>query len=157
MAQQEDVVLSWQAPEFTHYEKNMGWYITLVSIAGLIVVFEFFQKDIFGGVSIAIIAAFILFFSRQKPETVTIKITRKGVYIQDTFTSFETIKYFWIVDNENHHSLNFETTSYLNHTIIIELADQDPAPLKNFLLSIVPERPRVQETLTQKLRHTFKF
>ena len=31
--------ISWQAPEFKHYEKNAGWYITLISIAVLILGF----------------------------------------------------------------------------------------------------------------------
>ena len=149
--------ISWQAPEFKHYEKNFGWYVTLVAILILVIAFFILQKDIFAAISIGIIGVFIIFFSRHKPSIVNVELNHKNVHFGNIFFPYKQLKYFWVVHNENHKTVNFHTTTYLNNVVILELEDQDPDEVRDFLLNYLPEHEETRETSIQRIMHKLKF
>jgi len=61
------------------------------------------------------------------------------------------------VDSPNHNTLNFETTSYLNRTKIVELEDQNPEYIREFLLQYLPEHDEKEETAAQRFMHRMRF
>lgn len=151
------ILFSWQAPEFRHYPKNTAWYITLAIVAALIIGFMLLQRDIFGAVCTFIFALFILIFSRQEPKIIDIKLTSEAIHLSDTAIPYKTIKHFWIVYNDSHQTLNIETTTYLNRTLIVQLGDQDPVAIREALLQLAPEHTETEATLAQRLMHRLKF
>ncbi len=157
MPKNQEVYLSWEAPEFRHYPKNFGWYLTLLIVAGLVIFYQLLQKDLFGAFTVVVLTFFIWAFARQQPKTVTINITDKGLNIDDTHIPYHEIKHFWVVDTENHRTLNLETNAYLNRIVILQLEDQDPDELRDFLLEVLPEHPEPRETLVQRIMHRLKF
>lgn len=149
--------LSWQAPEFKHYEKNAGWYVSLISITILIVGFFLIQKDIFAAVTTGILGALIVLFSRQKPEIINIEIDNKAVKIGNVEIPYKQIKHFWVVHKEHHKTVNMETTTLVNNMIILELNDQDPEKVRMFLSKHLPEHELTEPTPIQRLTHWLKF
>ncbi|MBI3232302.1 MAG: hypothetical protein HYZ51_04460 [Candidatus Doudnabacteria bacterium] len=150
--------ISWQALEFKHYEKNAGWYVTLVSIAILIAgFFIIVQQDYFAAITIMILAALIVYFSRQKPEIVEIHLTSKGLHTGNLHIPYKQIKHFWMVDKEPHKTVNFETSTFVNRLMIVELDEQDPEEVRQFLLAYLPEHHETEPTLSQKVIHWLKF
>jgi hypothetical protein len=157
MGNDHQIIHSWQAPEFRHYPKNLAWYITLIIITVLIIAFQVTQKDLFGAVSIFILGIFVFLFARQQPQEVEIHLTNKGLIIDDSHIPYSAIQHFWIVNNENHRTLNIETTAYLNRTLVIELENQDPEHIRGILVQTVPEHPSTEETFAQRIMHRLKF
>ncbi len=157
MPKQEHVYLSWDAQEFRHYEKNTAWYITLIVIAALMVGFEVIQKDLFGALSIAIITIFVIFFARIRPRVVHIHLTNRGIRMGEDHIPHTAARHFWVVDNEQHKTLNVETNAYLNHLVIIQIADQDPDTIREILRQHIPEAPQEEETFAQRIMHHFRF
>ena len=153
----ENQTISWSAPEFRHYEKNTGWYITFGAIAVLLVLFFIIQDDIFAAVSIAIIAIFVYFFSLQKPQIVQIELTSKALRYGNISFPYKQLKYFWIVNSEHHKTLNLVSSTVINNTIIVELMDQDEDEIRQFLLQHVPEHHETTATFAQKVSHHLKF
>ncbi len=153
----ERTYLSWEAPEFQHYPKNFTWYITLGIIVLLVLTFELLQKDFFGAISLAVIAVFIVIFAMHQPKRINIDLTSDGIHIENSFIPYEQMKYFWIVDNDNHRTLNLETTAYINRTILIELDSQDPDEVRDIMVQQVPEHSSTEETFIQRLIHRLKF
>ena len=93
----------------------------------------------------------------HRPKTVTVRITTVGLHIDDTQIPFNNIKQFWIVDNDNHKTLNIETTAYLNHQLAIELEDQDADEVHEILSELLPEKEEQAETMAQRISHRLKF
>ncbi len=150
--------LSWQAPEFRHYPKTSTWYVILIILSlAAIGFFVFFEKDIFAGFCLAIITVLIVIFSRQTPEVVDIEITEKGIQFGKLFYPYKQLKFFWVVSNETHQTVNFYTSAYINNTLILELGDQDPEEVHDLLIKFLPEHPQTEETLGQRIMHKFKF
>lgn len=153
----ETTYLSWEAAEFRHYPKNIAWYGTLGIIVILIIAFEIFQKDYFGAISLGIIAIFILIFAMHQPTKINISLTSEGIRIERSFIPYSQMKYFWMVDNDNHKTLNIETTAYINRTILVELGNQNPNEVREILLREVPEHSSTEETFVQRLIHRLRF
>ena len=157
MAKQPETIIEWQAPEFRHYPKNAAWFITLGIVVTLIVAYEFIEHDWFGAISVIIISVLFVAFAMHKPKTITASISTHGIHLDDIYIPYSRIKQFWVVDNDNHKTLNIETTAYLNHLLTIELDDQDADEVQEILAELLPENTDMEETVAQRISHRFKF
>jgi hypothetical protein len=152
-----ETIIEWQAPEFRHYPKNITWFIVFGGIVAVVIGYQLFQHDWFGGVAVAILAGLIAAFALHRPSEVTIRITTIGIHIDDTSIPYTHIKQFWIVDNDNHKTLNIETTAYLNHLLAIELHEQDADEVHEILSELLPENVEAEESVAQRIAHRFRF
>ncbi len=153
-----DQTISWEAPEFRYYQKNLGWYVVAITVAILVMAFfVIVQSDIFAAVSIGIITILIIIFSRQIPRRVQVELSNRGIKFDNLFYPYKQLKYFWVVHNERHQTVIFHTTAVINHALILELEDQDPDAIRSYLLQYLPEHSETQETMAQKMMHLFKF
>ena len=152
-----ETIIEWRAPEFRHYPKNAAWFITYIIIAAILVFYQLFQRDWFGGISVLVISIFFGIFALHRPGIVTVRISTLGFHIDDTTIPFNNIKQYWIVDNPNHKTLNIETTAYLNHQLSIELEDQDSDEVQEILSELLPEKEEQAETIAQRISHKLKF
>jgi hypothetical protein len=157
MATQNQNTITWQAHEFKHYEKNYGWYVVMVSVSVLIIGFFAIQRDYFASVCLAIMACLVYFFSKQTPEIVEIELSSKHIRFGRLLFPYQQIKHFWIVNNPRHKTVNLHTTAALNNIIILELEDQDPDEVRDYLLRHVPEHTETDETTVQMVMHRLKF
>ncbi|QQS22666.1 hypothetical protein IPM19_03480 [bacterium] len=150
-------VFEWDAPEFRHYPKNPAWYITLLILVALLITYEIIANDYFGAISLAVVAGFVIFFGRQIPKQIPIRISDQGIHINNDLIPYQRIKHFWVVDDAAHKTLNIETTAYLNHQLTIELEDMDSDEVREFLADVLPEHEEPQPTTMQKISHRIKF
>ena len=158
MVDQKLKTISWQASEFRHYPKNVGWYVVLISLTILTIgFFVIVEGDIFAAVSLGILAILIFIFAGQVPQKVDIELSSKGVKFGKLFYQYKQIKYFWLVLNERHKTLNFVTSAFVNNTLILELEDQDPEIVRDYLIKYLPEHSQTEETASQRTMHRFKF
>lgn len=157
MAKEQLTVFSWEAPEFKHYPKNPAWFITFGIILALLVVYQVIQADYFGAISFLIIGVIVGFFARHEPKTALIEISDRGIHINHDLIPYTRIRQFWIIDNEHHKTLNFETTAYLNHLLTVELHDLDSDELREFLADILPEHEEPKPTMAQQISRWFRF
>ena len=158
MTTQKQNSISWTALEFRHYEKSVGWYVTLLAVFALITAFfVLVQKDWFGAICTVLLAGLIVFFSRQQPKAVEITVDSKGVSYGKIFHSYKQLKSFWVVHNQNHKTLNLHTTAHFNNLLILELEEQNPETVREFLTAFLPEHPETEESSIQKVMHWFKF
>lgn len=157
MAKPAETIIEWQAPEFRHYPKNAAWFITFVIVVAMLVVYQIYQNDWFGAISVIIMAVLIAIFALHKPSIVTVRISTHGIHIDDSHIPYTHIKEFWIVDNDNHKTLNLETTAYMNHMLAIELNEQDADEVQEILSELLEEKADAKETVAQQIAHRFKF
>ncbi len=149
--------ISWTAPEFRHYEKSIGWYISLLAITLLLIVFFVVEKDVFAAVSMGVLAILVGLFSMQKPREVNVTLNPTGVTFGNIEFPYKQLKYFWIVNTPHHRTLNLETSTVINHTLIIEILDQDEEQVRKYLAHHLHEHHQTRETFAQKVSHKLKF
>ena len=150
--------ISWQAPEFKYYPKNLGWYITVFAVTVLVSgFFVIVESDIFAATSLGLVGLLILLFARHQPKQVKITIDERGVQFDKLFYPYKQIRHFWIVNNPRHRTINFQTSALFNNIVILELEQQNPETVRQLLIKHVPEHEATEETAVQKIIHRFKF
>jgi hypothetical protein len=157
MAKQHTEPLTWEAPEFKHYNKSVGWYSLLFVILFLLVAYQIITADYFGAATMVILGVLIVLFGRRKPQIVHITLNNEGVTLGDLEIPYRHFHHFWIVDTNDHKTLNLEASTYLKQTIIIELADQDPEEVRDFMQRYLPEAERVLPSFSQRMSQKLRF
>lgn len=157
MTDQNLTTISWQAPEFRDYEKNLGWHISFIAISILIIGYQIAISDYFAALCIAIMAGFIFYLIRQRPKIVDIDITEKGIRFNDIQIPYKSIVHFWIINTATHKTLNIETTTYLNRIVILELEDQNPETVRSFLNNHLAEHTETMPSMSQRIAHRLKM
>ena len=115
------------------------------------------ESDYFAAVCLAIICGLIIVFARQTPKRVEIELNERGIRFGTLVYPYKQLKYFWVVNNERHQTINFHTSAFINNVVILELENQDPEAVRNFLLRFLPEHHLTEETTAQRIMHRFKF
>jgi hypothetical protein len=154
----KNTTLTWEAPEFVHYPKSPVWFIVLSIIGVALILFFLFKGDFLTSTLFALLLIVTLYFSRQKPRKVKIKITGNQLQINEVKIPFDQIKGFWIIYNPPEiKALNFETTAYLNRYVTVQLADENPLAIREFLLNHLVEDMEKTEPLTDKISRKIGF
>lgn len=157
MEQHGTPLFTWHAPEFKHHDKGLWWYILLIIIATLLASIQIWKQDLFGAVVTGILALLSALITRRKPNIVEHHLTTNGVKVADLHIPYKHLKNFWVVNDGNHKTLNFETNTYFHRYLIFELHNQDPEPIREFLLDVVPEHELNEPTFSQWISHKTKF
>lgn len=150
--------ITWKAQEFVYYPKSSFWYIMLTVIAVLTLGYSLWTKEILMFITLLICFIVLIFFARRAPNTVEVTLSGKGLAIDNSTYTFSNLRTFWIIyEPPTIKTLNFETTNYINQTITIQLENQDPNEVKEFLTQYLPEDPEREEAYHEKLFRKLKY
>lgn len=152
-----NILVSWRAKEYAHYEKGPGWYLTLTILAILLIAFQILMKDYFAAFTIGFIYLLLFIYARLTPFEIQVHITDQGLAINNTLIPYANIKEFWIVDHDEAKALHFHTTSFFNQHIILELEEQDPFEVAHTLRNFIPESEPNEESLAHKIARRLRF
>ena len=98
-------VINWQAEEYVAREKNAGWYILLVLIAGLFSAAAiYFQQWTFLVLIIVAVIALIV-YSLRTPRMIHYSLTDKGVSEGNKLHEFGNFKSFGVLIEDGHCSI----------------------------------------------------
>ena len=150
--------ISWEAREFAEYKKSGLWYMVLLAVGILLLGYALWQKDylMFATFLILLIATYL--FARRKPKTIRVKLTGKGISLDENEYPYSMIKTFWIRYNPPEiKTLNFETSQLLNKELIVQIEDANPNEIREFLDEYITEDFEKEEAYTDKLLRKMKF
>jgi hypothetical protein len=153
----ENEQIRWEAPEYTHREKNREWYISFCIIALALFIAALLFKNILFSIVIALIVLAVGLNIKRLPETFLFEANRVGIIINKRFYPYSFLYSFW-VDRTEPESPKLLVTSkkLLMPMIIIPLGEQNPDELRNFLANYLPEQ-ELMEPLSHKILEYFGF
>ncbi len=152
-----NILVSWEAKEYAHYEKGPGWYLTLTILAILFVAFQILMKDYFAAFTIAFLYFILFIYARLTPSQIQVHITDIGLEIDNTLIPYSNIKQFWIVHHDKAKALHFYTTSLLNQHIVLELEEQNPFEVAEVLRTFIPETEPNEESFAHRIARKLRF
>src|SRR5882724_5613908 len=155
---QNPTEISWQSPEYVYYPKSTRWYISMGVIALVVLGYAIWTRDfiMFATLGCLFVAAY--FFTKREPREITVSLSGKGVTINRVLYPYQQMKAFWIhYAPPDIKTVNFETVNYVNRDISIQLEDQNPNSIRDFLLQYLPEDLDREEPYTEKLLRRLKF
>jgi hypothetical protein len=156
--EQKPKSIGWTAPEFVHYPKSFVWFAVLTIICLGIVVYFLIAKEFLTATLFGLLYAIVFYFSRAKPKDLNIEISGRGLKLNHNLIPYQQLKSFWIIYSPPEvKTLNFETTAYFNRFVTLQLEQENPAAIREFLLQFLPEDLDRGEQFADKLGRTLKF
>lgn len=94
------IALSWNALEFEEKERHPDWLWTVGLVFALAATIAFFYSNLFFGIFLLIAGTVVIIYSFQKPKLLLIKITEKGLFIDEEEIPFDRIVQFWLDETD---------------------------------------------------------
>ncbi len=154
---QANQAFTWEAPEFRSYTKSFIWYLLLGFVVLLLIAYQIYTDDKFGAFTTFVLGVLAFVIFRQQPKSITISISKDGIGAGEHLYPFAKFKYFWIVDDGHHKTLNLEANTYFSQTLIIELENQDADEIRKFLLEHMVEATGESASFSQKISRRLRL
>jgi len=154
----DDAVISWVAPEYVEHERGFLWktIMLLLVVAGAGV--SFYIGDWSFALAIIVFAGVYAIIHSRRPRNVEIKISEIGIKVGFKKYSYSKIKAFWLIYEPPFvQTINIRVSGEFIGDITIQLSDTNPAALREFLITKIPEMEGKTESLSDILVRLFKL
>ena len=154
----DEAEISWVAPESLEYKKGLVWKISALLFVVMAVVFGLISNA--WTFSLAIIAFAFAYYVMTKKEgkVVEVMISKIGIKVGNRTYPYGKIKGFWIIYEPPHiQSLNLLVDGEFSSRVVIQLRNQNPAEVREFLMEKIPEVKGQTESVTDILARLFKM
>lgn len=149
--------LEWTAPEFEYYKKSKSWFITIGVIATGLFIWAIFSKNFIFAFLIILSCFSVTAFAFKRPNTLNLTITPKGIKINKTFYTFDSLRSFWVFyEPPLIRELSIRSQKTIMPYIKIPLGEENPVEVRRLLLKYLPERKH-KESLIDNLARSLKF
>lgn len=154
----DKAVLTWDAPEFIKHERGFWWFL----IAGLavcgIVVYSIITDAWSTAASFLALSGVFYMYHNHEPRMLKVTISEIGIKVGNREIPYSIIKYFWIVYDPPHvKTLHLATSNRFLSEVVIQLHNQDPAGLRNYLVQQLPEVTGKEENFVHLLTRLLKL
>lgn len=101
----DTVLIRWEAPEYAHHERSIGWFIIfgvvtlLLAVAAILII-----KSITFAILVPVMAVALFIYTQHAPEVLRYTLSRKGLHINDKLFPYNQFKSFGIVEHNGMHS-----------------------------------------------------
>lgn len=139
--QTEILSVSWQAPEYEHFEKSPDWYwaVAIISL-GFLTLAYILGNFILGGL-IFLLGFVIMLLGAKRPKIIKFSIDYRGIGINNRLYLYEHLKYFWLnYDPPKEKELIVVSKKLFIPRIHIHLAENDPNKIREFLIRFLEEK-----------------
>ena len=149
-------LISWDAPEHIHTEKNNDWYWSVGIITITAAALAFIFGNVIFGIFILVAAFALIVHASKKPKIIHYEINDRGLVIDSTLYPFLTLESFWINANEDPSKLLVKSHKTFMPYIAIYIEEVDPEQVRDILLNYIAETEH-QEPISQKILERFGF
>lgn len=150
-------VISWQAPEFIMYKKDMKWYVVLI-VTGIALSALFYYADNVLAMIVVILAVIVMILTaNQKPKNKMYKLTKEGLRVDDKSYPMSSFKSFFITYVEDNPNLHFEMTKKFSPPVSVFLNGVEEREITDFIKIYLPENTKVKATATDLFSKWFRF
>lgn len=154
----DEGVISWIAPEYIKYERGLLWKIVVVLAMVAIVGFGVYYREWTFPLAVLTFVLVYVLIHRENPKDVKVIISKIGVKVGGRQYPFTRIKAFWLNYIPPHTKiLNLRVSGDLALDIPIQLKNQDPAQVRDFLIEKIPEKEGHKESLSDIFTRLFKI
>jgi hypothetical protein len=154
----DHAALAWIAPEHHEHQRGKFWHVIMGGMLLAAVITAFVHNA--WTFSLAILAAALAYYTahREPHKQVEIKISEIGIKVGNRKYSFGKIRAFWIhYDPPITKTLNIKVDDDLAGEITIQLHNQNPAEVREFLIDKIPELSGRKEAIGDIFAKLFKL
>lgn len=152
----EKISLTWQAPEYNHYQRTPDWFWAVGIITLSIAILSFIYNNALFGILIILSAGILVFYTIRAPETVDYEINQRGIVVGKDLHPYLTIESFWIETRHNDPKLILRSKRNLLPYIIIPVHEESVDDIASVLAEFLDEK-EMQEPASHKVMEYLGF
>ncbi|OGE90714.1 MAG: hypothetical protein A3E29_01130 [Candidatus Doudnabacteria bacterium RIFCSPHIGHO2_12_FULL_48_16] len=151
--------ISWKTQSSTNPKRSLAWYVIFIILSLAALTFAiFYSESIITVITFSLIILVVLTLSFITRTETTYRLSPLGISAGRMIYPYKTIKKFWINYRPPEvKTLNLETTAYINNIIAIQLGNQDPVAVKQFLAQYLRQDLDHEETAAEILARRLKI
>jgi len=141
--------LYWETIEHNHHKKGRDWFWVVGIISLAIIVSSILFGNLTFAAVITLLTLLLFIESNREAEIIKVGVDKKGIYVNKSFHSFETITSFYIEQEQGIPRLILKSSKFMSPYIVIPLiADIDIDDVE-FFLGYYLDQEKLQESLFQ--------
>jgi uncharacterized membrane protein YobD (UPF0266 family) len=150
--------LMWVADEYRPHDYDTGWYAGLFLFGAILIIWALYTNNIITTILFALIVFVVYALSHHRPSKVLVEITDRGVSLNNVFYPYSNLAGFFILEQADQEAvLMIETESVLNRHLSVELEEEDPEEVREFLGLFLDEQTEYQENFLDFLSRKLKL
>jgi hypothetical protein len=154
-ARASEVAYSWEASEYVHHHKGMGWYLGLLGLLVVLVAVAVLLKLWLTIGAFLAMALAIVVYARRPPRTLLYELSQKGIKIDGKEYPYSEFRSFGVLKDLEWHTIDLEPVRRFNPRMSILFDNDDFDAIVGHLELHLPRtdrNPDVIERLTRTLR-----
>ena len=156
-------LLSWETPEYFHYERTNDWYWWTGLVAIVLFGFALWQSSFLFAILILVSWFTVVLYAIRPPQIITCKLMEKGIMVKNAHSEtskmypWAELKSFWIFYRPPVQAeLSIISKKAIMTHIKIPFGEADPDKIKNIVKQYLTEEQQ-KESLIDNLSHLAKF
>ena len=134
--------VNWQAPEYNHQEKNIGWFVVFgVAVVGLTLAAVFLIQSWTFAILVPVMAAALVVYSHRPPRVMDYTLSDKGLFVNDTLHGFAEFKGFGVIHDGNEYSVMLTPVRRFQPGISIYFPEESGEAIVDILGTRLPMQP----------------
>ena len=149
-------LISWDAFEHIHTEKNTDWYWAVCIITITAAALAFIFNNFIFGILILVASFALVVHASKKPRVIHCEINDRGVVIDSILYPFLSLESFWIDAHKRPAKVIIKSHKMFMPFITIYIDEVDPEEVRDILLNYISETEH-HEPISQKLLEMLGF
>ncbi|HSX14969.1 MAG TPA: hypothetical protein VLE72_03655 [Candidatus Saccharimonadales bacterium] len=152
-AEADTPVLQWQASEFVHHDKRIGWYlIFFVVVAALVAVavitHQWLSIGVFGLMAVA-----LLVYTKKQPRVLNYSLGDRGLTIDTKFYDYDSFRTFGVIQDLAWHLIDLEPMRRFMPRLNILFEDDNRDQIIELLEQHLPRQDREPDLVERAARY----
>lgn len=155
---QPKALFAWKAPEYIQQERGPKWFLVAGIVVIITVLYALLTRNWTMAIAVLVLAA-VYEFTRRKhpPKKIDVKITELGIHVGHMFFPYSNIDRFWLFYENGVKTLHLRVHKRLFSDVVIQLEDQDPVAIREYLVGQIPEWEGKHERLSDVILRLLKL
>ncbi len=155
----DKAVFSWIAPEYLQHPKTVRWWVIAAIVLLVAIIIEAVVSNwTMLAATVTFAAVYVFMHEFRPPKHTKINISELGIKMGHRKIPYAKIEFFWIIYNPPHvKRLCLRLKDHFISDLVIELEDQDPLAIRDYLETQLVELVNVHEGFTDVLLRLLKL
>jgi hypothetical protein len=155
-ARANEVAYSWEASEYVHHHKGMGWYLGLLGLLAVLVAAAVLLKLWLTIGAFLVMALAIVVYARRPPRTLLYELSQKGIMIDGKEYPYAEFRSFGVLKDLEWHTIDLEPVRRFNPRMSILFDNDDFDAIVGHLELHLPRTDRNPDVI-ERLSRTLRF
>lgn len=152
----EEIIFSWQAPEFVYTQKPVMWFVGIMSFFVLLAGLGVFLSQWIGSALSIVMGSALLVWANRKPKIFTYSITNYGVIVGDKNYKYDDFRAFYEYMDYNQRTIDLVPAKRFGTLVSLPLATPEADDIEKVISQMAPKVEH-NEDIADKIFRRLRF